>query len=88
MRRWISFSAKKARIQVYDYLEKRHMLRRNEIPIRPEAFSRAMSTLFGASSKLIEVEIVTNLCNKVGVRFKPQMNFSFADYVLNLKQVE
>jgi len=75
----------KARTQIYDYLEKRHLLKRSEISIKPEAFSRAMSTLFGASSRLIEVEIVRNLCNKLGVKFEPQENFSFAYYLLSLK---
>jgi hypothetical protein len=52
--------------QVYDYLEKRFMLKKNEIPTRPEAFSACVYTLLGGStSKLIELEILRKFYSRL-----------------------
>ena len=69
---------------MYDYLQKRLMLKRNEIPARPEVFSEGLSTLFGSASKLIEINIVKNLYRRIEVKFEPRENFSFADHIASL----
>ena len=75
---------KRARVQVYDYLERELMLKRNEIPARPEVFSKGISALFGSASKMIELAILKKFYNRLGVTFEPRENFNFADYIAGI----
>lgn len=76
----------KARTQIYDYLRKRLMLKRNEIPSRPEDFSKGLFDIFGSTSKLIELSIARNVSAKLGVKFEPKEGFSFAGYVASIQE--
>jgi hypothetical protein len=76
---------KNVKTQVYEYLEKRLILKRDEIPVRIEVFSKGIFTLFGHISKQIELNIPENLCSRLGIEFKPREDLSFAGYVASLE---
>jgi hypothetical protein len=76
----------KARTQIYDYLQKRIMLRKDEIPSRPEDFSRGLFDIFGSTSKLIELSIAGSVNAKLGIKFEPKQSFRFAGYVASLRE--
>jgi hypothetical protein len=71
----------KMKPEIYNYLDKRFGLRRGEIVENPETLSTGLFDMFGSASKQIELNIVKRFHNKLGIEFKPRMNFEFADYV-------
>ena len=76
---------RKAKSQVYDYLEKRFGLRRDEILDKPETLSKGLRSLFGSASRLIELNIVKKFNNKLGIGFQPSETFNFVDYITSLE---
>jgi len=76
---------RKSKPQVYTYLEKRFGLRKDEIPDRPEAFSKGLFSLFGSASRPLELKIVKKLYNRLGMEFKPESDFNFADTIAGLE---
>jgi len=66
---------------IYGYLEERFALKKEEIPAKPETFSRGLRSLFGYSSKLIELSIVKRFYSNMGLRFQSVDGFDFGDYI-------
>lgn len=54
---------------IYFYLEKTFKIKRSEIPNRIEEFSNALEQIFGHGSKLVEIQIMKLLYEKVGQAF-------------------
>jgi hypothetical protein len=70
-----------ARNMVYDYIEKKFLLKKNEIPLSVETLSKALSTLLGKeASNMIEKEIAKEFCRRTGIRFDPKVNLSIVAY--------
>jgi hypothetical protein len=67
----------RCKTEVYECLEKKFMLKRSEIPIRPQVFSTCMDTLLGSTSMLIELEILRN--------FYSRLNFCPHDHIATLE---
>jgi hypothetical protein len=78
---------KEARAEIYNYLEKRHRLRKNEILAKPDVFSKGISTLFGSLSNLFELNILKVVCDRLKLDLPPKANHSFADYVATLENM-
>jgi hypothetical protein len=76
---------RKVKPQIYNHLEKRAGLKREEIPDKPEVFSKGLNDLFGSASKLIERNIAKRLYDKLGLRFEPRENCHIVDYLLTLE---
>ncbi len=72
---------KKTLAEVYDFLKKRLMLEKNEIPTKAKVFSQGLHQLFGSASSQIELRIAKKLCEKSGMKFDPDSLFDFADYI-------
>ncbi len=77
----------KARAEIYNYLEKTYNLNKNEIPAKPDIFSKGMSSLFGSISNLIELNIAKVVCNRLDLDIDLKANFSFTDYVAIVKNL-
>jgi len=67
---------------VYGYLQKSFGLMKDEIPARPEVFSRGLFSLFGSASKHLEMNIVKKFYEKLGIAFEPTENFNFLNCIL------
>ena len=60
-----------------------------DIPSRIEEFSKALENIFGTGSKIIEIQIMKKLFNKVGYSIKnyPSIHdLTFTEYVAAIKQ--
>ena len=69
---------------VYFYINRKNDLKREEIPSRPEEFSRALKSIFGSvGAGFIEDQILKNLYMKVGAEYVKEKNLTFKDHVEN-----
>jgi hypothetical protein len=69
---------------VYRYLEDTFGIRKTDIPRRVDEFSDGLERIFGNGARLLEIEIMKNLCRKVGDiadYFPTKEDITFAEYV-------
>lgn len=68
---------------VYYHLEKTFDIKKQDIPYKIEEFANAIEKIFGLGTKIIEIQIMKNLYEKVGSAFKyfPERDLVFTDYV-------
>jgi len=81
----IGESAKKI---VYIYLEKNFKMNRLDIPHRIDEFTRAIESIFGNGAKILEIQIMKSLFNKVGhsvQQYSGQKNLTFIEYIAAIK---
>jgi hypothetical protein len=64
---------------IFDVLKNRFMLPKNEIPAKPETFSRGLHALFGLASSQIERNILRKLSEKSGKEYVPKEGLNFVD---------
>jgi hypothetical protein len=79
-------SAKRA---IYIHLERKFKLRKEEIPKKILEFSRAVERIFGAAAKMIEINIMRRLYEKIDddfVYYPEKENLVFAEYVVALRK--
>jgi hypothetical protein len=67
---------------IYDYLEKKYELKKNDITDHIMEFSEALEQIFGGAAALLEIQIMKKLCREVPL-FKhwPEGTLTFPDYV-------
>jgi hypothetical protein len=67
---------------VYDYLETKYTLKKNDIADHIMEFSEALEQLFGGAAALLEIQMMKKLCRKVP-QFKhwQEGTLTFPDYV-------
>ena len=73
-----------ARQAIYYYLESSFNLKKVEIPEKIEVFSNAIENIFGDGAKLLEIQIMKHLHEKVGceiMTYESQTELVFADYI-------
>ena len=79
----------------YDYLENNFCLRRDDIPLRIEDFSKALHKFFGICASRLEIKFMKSLYFKLEVEFEfPEVDFSewiesgfsFAGYLKYMKR--
>lgn len=72
---------------IYDYLEKKFMLNKLNIPKRIEDFSECLNRIFGFSAKILELRIMNNLYLKVGdsFKYKNEKTLDFVNYIQCIK---
>ena len=69
---------------VYFYLEKTFKIKRTEIPEKIEEFTNALEQIFGRGAKLVEIQIMKLLYEKVGqafVYFPEKDDLLFIEYM-------
>lgn len=78
-------SAKQA---IYFHLEKRFNVKKQEIPLRIEAFADGLEKIFGLGANFLEILIMKQLYEKIGGVFKwdESTDFTFAEYVAVAKR--
>jgi hypothetical protein len=69
---------------IYFYLEKTFKIKRSEIPEKIEEFATALEQIFGHGAKLVEIQIMKLLYEKVGqafVYFPEKDDLLFTEYM-------
>jgi len=77
---------KELRHAVYQHLQTRKGLRREELPDRLDEFSKALEEVFGWTSHVLEMVILKRLYAHLGLEFKEEEGLSFKDYVDNARR--
>jgi hypothetical protein len=73
------------RSSLYWFLENYRDLKREEIPLKPEEFMKALKAIFGEGADIILKWVVRKLYAKLGLAFEEKAGWGFMDYV---KQAE
>jgi hypothetical protein len=67
---------------IYDYLEKKYKLKKNDVADHIIEFSEALEQIFGGAAALLEIQIMKKLCRKVPqFKHRPEGALTFPDYV-------
>lgn len=76
----------RVREAIYDYMERKHSIARNEIPTHLHEFFSALEGNFGLKAKnVIGRTIARNAYRKLDWKFEPVPTFEFADYLEKIK---
>ena len=66
---------------IYDYLEEKYELKRNDIAGHIMEFSEALEQIFGGAAALLEIQMMRRLCRKVPqFKHRPEGALTFPDY--------
>ena len=77
---------RRVRESVYDYLERKHSVARNEIPEHLDELFNLLEQYFGVRGmNVIGRAIAKRICLKMNWEFTPIPKFEFADYVRTIK---
>ena len=67
---------------IYDYLETKYKLKKNDIADHIMEFSEALEQIFGGAAALLEIQMMRRLCRKVPqFKHRPEGALTFPDYV-------
>ncbi len=71
---------------IYDYLENKCHLKREEITEKTEVFSASLKSLLSSAGPMIEKMILENLYSKLELKFEEKKGYEFSDYIKELKE--
>ena len=71
---------------IYNYLENKCHLRREEIVEKPDVFSVSLKRLLVSAAPLVEKMILENLYSKLELKFEEREGYEFSDYIMELKE--
>ena len=71
---------------VYDYIENKCHLKREEIVEKPEDFSAGLKRLMVSAASVIEKMILEKLYSKLELKFVEKEGYEFSDYIRELKE--
>ena len=71
---------------IYDYLENKCRLKREEIAEKPEVFSAGLERLLVSAAPVIEKLILKNLYSTLELEFEEKKGYEFHDYVKELSR--
>jgi len=74
------------RTAIYNNIETRHQLKREQIPRRLEAFHKALIGIFGAGAKIIEKLIAKRLYSRLGLSFIEHEDWTLVEYIEDAKK--
>jgi hypothetical protein len=69
---------------IYSYLEETFKIDKQHIPSKTEKFTRALEKILGPGAKLLEIQIMKTLYQKIGHNFKYQLSnkkLTFTEYL-------
>lgn len=76
-----------ATTSICKYLEKNYCLKLEEIPSKPDIFSRALENYLDSGAIVIERIILKNLCSNSGIRLEKIEQKTFQERLSKLKRV-
>jgi len=72
---------------IYQFLENKYSLKREEIPEKLEIFMEGLHEFFRSGAHMIEQSILEELHVKLGLKYKSRGNYRFMDYIDDLENV-
>jgi len=71
---------------IYDCLETKYKLKRDDIADHTVVFSEALEQIFGDAAALLEIQIMKEFCRKVPqFKYRPEEMLTFPDYANALR---
>jgi len=70
---------------IYDIIEKKCQVKREEVAEKPEVFSICLEKMFDSAGVQIQKMIIKNLCQRSKIEYNEREEFSFSDYLKDLK---
>jgi len=77
---------RKGSIIIFETMEKKYVLKRNQIGERLKVLEDVLRQMFKSGSLIIEDLILENLYAKFNVEFKSQKGYQFSDYIQALRE--
>lgn len=71
---------------IYNSIENKRHLKREEIGEKPEGFSAGLERLLGSAAPVIEKMILKNLHSKLDLKFEEKNGYEFSDYIKELRE--
>ena len=71
---------------IYDFLENKSHVKREDVSSKTEAFSAGLRELLGSGASVIEKLILKNLYHQLGLKFVQKRGHGFSDYVEELRE--
>ena len=71
---------------IFDYMENKYHLKREEIAEKPEVFSIGLQKLLISAAQVIEALILKNSYHKAGLKFIDKKGYEFPDYISELRE--
>jgi len=72
---------------IFFHLERSYSVKKYDIPKRPEAFAEGLEKIFGAGASVLQKIILENLYSKLGLRYEDKKDYTFADYLNDVKLI-
>jgi len=73
---------------IYQCLESKYQLKREEIPKKLDTFHEALEGLLGAGARLIERQIARNLYSRLDLNFTARMDWTIVEYFDHAKKAK
>ncbi len=71
---------------LYSYILRNFNLRKEEIVMKPEVFSKSVNRLFGRGGRVIQRVIIRNICDRVGVEYSEVWADDLASALIELRK--
>lgn len=78
---------KTATVIIYNYLERKHSLAREEIPENLGVFVEGLWEFLSSGSQVIEHVVLTKLYSSLGLKYEMKQGYRFTDHVTELKNI-
>ncbi len=71
---------------LYQCLESKYQLKREEIPEKLDTFHKALQELLGVGARVVERQIAKNLYATLGLNFAPRIDWTIVEYFDHAKK--
>jgi len=73
------------RQMTFFHLEMSYQVKRDDIAKKTKDFATGLEKMFGAGASVLEKIIVKNLYSQLGLKYKDKKDYTFADYLDDVK---
>lgn len=84
----LEFLGESGRQMALFHLERNYAIKRQDIPKKPEAFAKGLEEIFGAGASVLQKLILESLYSKAGLKREDKKDYTFADYLNDLRQAK
>ena len=81
-------AGKIVRAAIYQRIEERYHVKREEIPDKLDTFYVALQEILGRGTESIKRLITKSLYTRLGLEFRENKNWTLADYVQNARKIK
>jgi len=71
---------------IYNHIENKYHLKKEEIAKKPETFSIGLEKLLSSAAPVIEKMILKNLYSRLELKFAEKKDYEFSDYIKELRK--